>query len=153
MNELRGAPTPEEQAVAEGLALVRLHRQVEMLMQARMAGSGLTATQLDILERLNVIADGLSPTVLSDELVLSRSAMTGALDALERRGYARRTRHPTDRRRLGISLTPTGRELIERGLPERMRALHRVVGVLSPDERRTVIGAYRKVLNALAEQT
>jgi DNA-binding MarR family transcriptional regulator len=135
--------------VREGVPLIRLHRQVEMLIEERLAGWGMTARQIDILELLHVSDEGLTPAELADEVGLSRSAMTGTLDGLERRGYARRTPHAADRRMVLISLTAKGREFIARKLPERVRVLQLVYGALSAEERKTVLRAYRKVLEVL----
>jgi MarR family 2-MHQ and catechol resistance regulon transcriptional repressor len=79
--------------------------------------------------------------------------MTGALDCLERHGHTRRRQHPTDRRMVGVSLTQKGRNFIERRLPERFRRLHRVIGVLTADERRTLLRAYPKIIGALSKLT
>jgi DNA-binding MarR family transcriptional regulator len=57
-----------------------------------------------------------------------RSTLTSLLDRLERRGWIRRTAHPTSRRLVQIELTDTGRPVAEqvhaavRGLEERVLA-------------------------------
>ena len=131
--------------VRDGVTIINLHRQIETLM----AGWGLTGRQIDILEILLVNAAGLSPAELSDEAGVSRSGMTRTLDLLERRGCTRRTPHPTDRRMLKVSLTPTGREFIEQRIPARLRLPQRAVAALSEDERKTLVRGYRKVLDVL----
>lgn len=44
--------------------------------------------------------------------------MTAVLDTLERRGLLRRTPDPTDRRRVLIGITDSGRALVDHFLPE-----------------------------------
>jgi DNA-binding MarR family transcriptional regulator len=44
---------------------------------------------------------------------LTRGAMTTALDRIERAGYARRLRHPDDRRGVLVELTDKGRNAID----------------------------------------
>jgi DNA-binding MarR family transcriptional regulator len=63
---------------------------------------------------LSVLADAetpLSPHMIADRLIISRATVTGLIDSLEHRGYARRVPHPSDRRMLLVELTDTGREV------------------------------------------
>lgn len=63
---------------------------------------------------LSILADAesrLPPNVIAERLILSRASVTSLLDSLERRGYVRRTPHPTDRRMLLIELTDVGRRI------------------------------------------
>ncbi len=65
---------------------------------------------------LGVLADSkspLPPNEIADRLILSRASVTSLLDSLERRGYVRRTPHPTDRRMLLIELTDDGRRIAQ----------------------------------------
>lgn len=52
------------------------------------------------------------PSDLSRELHLSRPRITAALSALQRKGLIAMHRSPTDRRRIQVSMTETGREVI-----------------------------------------
>src|SRR3954454_6236385 len=40
----------------------------------------------------------MSPSELGDRLIVTRATVTGVVDSLERRGYARRAANPSDRR-------------------------------------------------------
>ena len=139
------------QALKEGLEIAGLHRQVEQVVENDLvAGWGLTARQVEIMESLYHNSEGtITPADLSDEVGLTRSAMTSALDSLEKLGYTARAPHPTDRRMIAISLTTRGREFIGPRLPERYAKLHRIMGALSISERATLLHTYRKVLDAL----
>ena len=50
----------------------------------------------------------LSPSALGERLIVTRSTVTGVLDSLERRGFVRRTPHPTDRRSVVVEITSRG---------------------------------------------
>ena len=52
------------------------------------------------------------PSDLSRELHLSRPRITAALSALQRKGLIAMHRSPTDRRRIQVSITEAGREII-----------------------------------------
>ena len=138
------------QAVRDGLEMMMLHRKVENASEDNLARWGLTPRQFEILETLYFDPDGVAtPAGLSDEVGLTRSAMTSALDALEAPGYIARGPHPNDRRMITISLVPAGREFIEERLPERYRGMAEIVGSLLPVERRAMVQSYIKILDGI----
>ncbi|HWH92266.1 MAG TPA: MarR family transcriptional regulator [Baekduia sp.] len=57
---------------------------------------------LNVIERRGSITAG----ELAADAGLTSGAITGVIDRLERAGYARRERHPDDRRRIGVAVTP-----------------------------------------------
>jgi DNA-binding MarR family transcriptional regulator len=138
----------EPQVLQEGLEIAHLHRQVERVIENDLAGWGLTARQVEIMESLYHNADGtMTPADLADEVSLTRSAMTSALDSLEKVGHTVRAPHPSDRRMVAISLTPSGRAFISQRLPERYQKFHRVMSSLSSQERNILLRTYKKVLD------
>ena len=135
----------------EGLEIARLHRRVEQVIENDLAGWGLTARQVEIMESLYHNAEGtMTPADLADEVALSRSAMTSALDSLEKLGHTVRAPHPSDRRMVSISLTPAGRKFINQRLPERYQKFHRVMSSLSSRERTTLLQTYAKIIDLIA---
>src|SRR5438309_3885089 len=85
-------------------AIRRYQRETDALDQALANRLGLNRTDLRWLDFL--LEQPRSPKELADAAGLSQSAMTTALDRLERMGYARRVRDDPDRRRLRVHLTP-----------------------------------------------
>ena len=140
----------DPQVLQEGLEIAHLHRRVEQVIENDLAGWGLTARQVEIMESLYHNAEGtMTPAGLSEEVGLTRSAMTSALDSLEKLGHTVRGPHPSDRRMVAISLTPSGREFISQRLPERYEKFHRVMSSLSSSERTILLRTYRKVIDLL----
>lgn len=140
----------DPRVIQEGLKIAHLHRQVERVIENDLAGWGLTARQVEIMELLYHNADGtMTPADLADEVSLTRSAMTSALDSLEKLGHTMRAPHPGDRRMVAISLTPSGRKFISERLPERYEKFHRVMSRLSSRERTLLLRTYRKVIDLL----
>lgn len=141
----------DSHVLGDGLEIARLHRQVEQVVENDlMAGWELTARQVEIMESLFHNVQGTpTPAELSEEVGLTRSAMTSALDSLEKLGYTVRGPHPSDRRMIVITLTPSGREFLVKRLPDRYQRLQRVVGALSGQERADLLRAYRKMLDVL----
>lgn len=143
----------DAEAVREGLEIARLHRHVEQLVENRLGDSGLTVRQVEIMESLFFHEPAsLTPAALADEVGLTRSAMTSALDSLERQGYTRREPHPQDRRSLFIILTESGREFMANHLPDRCRRISRILQCMSKTERIHLFSGYNKIIAVLEEE-
>lgn len=142
----------DAQAVRNGLEVCKLHRQTESAIEADLAKWGLSARQVEILESLFFRPDGtVTPAELSDEVGLTRSAMTSALDSLEQPGHIVRSPHASDRRMVTISLTPSGREFIEQRLPERYSRIARITNQISLKDRKTMVRVYTRILEVVVE--
>ena len=83
-------------------------------------------------------ADGLRPSVLAEELRIAPRSATEVADALEERGWVRRSPDPTDRRATTLTLTDAGRDLLARVDDVRRAASERTLDVLTPAQRRTL---------------
>jgi DNA-binding MarR family transcriptional regulator len=59
---------------------------------------------------LGVLRDhgAMSPSALSDRLIVTRATVTGVVDSLEARGFVRRSPNPDDRRGLLVEITADG---------------------------------------------
>jgi DNA-binding MarR family transcriptional regulator len=55
----------------------------------------------------------ITPSELGARLIVTRATVTGVVDSLERRGFARRRANPDDRRSLLVEITPAGREVLQ----------------------------------------
>jgi DNA-binding MarR family transcriptional regulator len=78
-----------------------------------------------LLRPLNVSAAGglvlgvlrdrgpMSPSALSERLIVTRATVTGVLDSLERRGFVERSANPADRRGQIVGITPTGLAVLQ----------------------------------------
>lgn len=93
----------------------------------------------------------LTPTEISERLLVTTGSMTSLLDTLERRGLVRRSPHPDDRRRVLVDITDEARRLADRFLPEVHAWQHRVMSVLSGSEQATLLRLLAKVQAGLAE--
>ncbi|GAA3849657.1 MarR family winged helix-turn-helix transcriptional regulator [Amycolatopsis tucumanensis] len=85
---------------------------------------------------------------LADRLGLNRSHLVGYLDLLEQRGFVRRERDPADRRRQQAALTEPGLELVRHLQEVAHRSQEESLGVLSAEERRTLVELMRRVVVA-----
>jgi len=80
------------------------------LMNRRLADSGLTPARGEIIWLLHRRGQ-LTQRELSEILDCTPRNVTGLVDALENAGFVARTRHPTDRRAVLVSLTTRGQTL------------------------------------------
>lgn len=94
-------------------------------------------------------ADGLSMTDLTRQLLLAAGSTTHRVDQLVRRRLVSRRADPASRRRVLVSLTPRGRQLIDAILPELAAEVAAAVGVLTQKERRAIDAALRLLVQAL----
>ena len=138
------------EVLRDGFELIHLHRMIEQLVEENLAEKGISLRLVEIMECLFHHPDGvMTPADLSEEVNLSRSAMTSALDSLEKLGYAMRRPHPVDRRMFEISLTESGRSFIGGLLPERYEKFIRIMEATGEEERAMLLRTYRKIFNML----
>ena len=76
---------------------------------------------------------------------LTPGSISVAVDRLVKKGLVSRNDHPGDRRVRQVELTAKGRTLITRGFREHAAAMEEVVGVLSKNERRTLLRLLKKL--------
>ncbi|MGV7218281.1 MarR family winged helix-turn-helix transcriptional regulator [Bradyrhizobium sp. UFLA05-112] len=78
---------------------------------------GLTYTQYIAMVALSE-EDEQTVSVLGEKLFLESNTLTPILKKLEQTGYIRRHRDPADERQVRVSLTPSGRKLLDKDLGE-----------------------------------
>jgi len=91
------------------------HRLFASLDRALTDAAGVTAAQSGALYYL-LDNDGCLLGALSQALKLDKSAITGLVDRLEKKGLVQRRTTPTDRRAINIYLTRKGRAAAEKCL-------------------------------------
>jgi DNA-binding MarR family transcriptional regulator len=83
-------------------------------------------------------SDGLTPTELGQRLGLSSGGVTVLVDRLERAGHVERHRHPQDRRKRILSLTPEARRWLDDYLGPIVAPVERSAAWLSAADREVV---------------
>ena len=91
----------------------------------------------------------LSPTQLFQGLMLSSAGITSRLDRLERRGYVKRSRHPSDRRGVLVSLTDAGRKVLEQAVDADAEGEQKLLSALTKQDRRALAAQLKKLLAGL----
>lgn len=91
----------------------------------------------------------LSPTQLFQGLMLSSAGITSRLDRLENRGYVKRSRHPSDRRGVLVSLTDAGRKALEQAVEADAAGEQKLLSALTKQDRRALAVQLKKLLTGL----
>jgi DNA-binding MarR family transcriptional regulator len=103
-----------------------------------------------VLAVLDGAAEPLTPSQISERVLVASATMTATLDQLERRDWVRRTPNPDDRRSTFVDITADGRATANRLLPG-IRTIERcALNTLTEDERLQLVDLLAKVLDRLA---
>lgn len=132
--------------------VLRLAQMLQAQRDQQLAPFGLTVPDFDVLASLRRRSRGGSVNVrdLQQSTMLSSGGMTKRLDRLENAGYLTRQPDPSDRRGVLITLTPTGRSVIDRAIPALLRFEAEFVksAIGSATTRTTAEEALRRLLIA-----
>ncbi|MEU8528185.1 MULTISPECIES: MarR family winged helix-turn-helix transcriptional regulator [Streptomyces] len=102
--------------------------------------------EFDTLHKLAGRGGSAAPSELAQDLDLAPASVTGRLDALEKRGFVRRTQSTTDRRRVVVELTASGRETWVGAMDFLGHEEERLLGVLDKDELTRLNDLLRRVM-------
>jgi DNA-binding MarR family transcriptional regulator len=129
----------------------RLAREIEDRLEPVYAGCGLEPGWYDVLATLRRSGPPfqLRPTDFASALMLTTSGTTKRLDRLETAGHITRQPDPGDRRGVLITLTSSGRELIDNATTHHLANEHRILGGLSDADRHQLADLLRKLTLAL----
>jgi DNA-binding MarR family transcriptional regulator len=117
-----------------------------------LAESELDRHEFDTLHALAGRAGKATPSQLTADLGLAAASVTGRLDALERRGFVRRTPSAADRRRVDVVLTEDGGATWLRAMDVLGHEEYRLLGVLSADERAVLNSMLRRIMIVAEER-
>lgn len=115
-------------------ALVGAASRAQQRLADALRDAGISPSGFAVLRLLDAQAPR-EPVDLAAVLGVSRPTMTGLLDTLERRGLARRAPHPSDGRRVHVTLTDAGRDLLGRHRPAYDEACAGITAPLTSSDR------------------
>ena len=140
-------------AAAEALAnLVRAaNAALGELERRRRALADLSASGFEALAVLDGAGRPLTGTDIAGHLLVTTASITSLLDTLARRGYIERHPHPSDRRKTLVSITDTGRDLVDEMLPTVHTAATQLLGDLPPDQLETLVSACTHLRTRVAQ--
>lgn len=135
----------------------RVQRACRMLdrgISDRLAAHGLRLWEFDILATL--LRSGppyrLSAGALVGASMVTSGAITNRIDRLVARGLVSRETDPDNRRSVRITLTDTGRELVDTALADHVANESDLLAGLTPKEQTQLAGLLRKLLVHLGDR-
>ena len=133
--------------------LSRASRLLEHEVKRYFADEGMESWEFDVLATLRRSGPPytLSPKELVTTTMVSSAAMTNRVDRLLQQKLVTREVDPNNRRRLLISLTPKGFELVDRVVEGHVANEHRLLSGLDPADREEMNRLLRKLLLSLED--
>jgi DNA-binding MarR family transcriptional regulator len=110
---------------------------------------GVSRSDYDALEALDEHGS-LTPGELGTLLSLTSGSVTALIDRLERLGWASRSRHPDDRRKLIVTLTQKAWQIGQDELKPYLQAVDAAAGQLGTDDRAVVVGFLKNLIDEIA---
>lgn len=131
--------------------ILRLMKIIEGEISRCHENFGLKQGEFDVLATLRRSGEpfSLTPSQLYQSMLLSSGAMTNRLDRLEQKGLIARQHSEEDRRSVLVSLTSTGKALIEDALPRHFDTMQRLVSGVMAEDREQLAALLRHWLHDL----
>ena len=126
-----------------GFVLRKAHQRHLAIFASRIAD--LTPPQFAALAKLADVGE-TSQNQLGSLIAMDAATVKGVIDRLKARGLVDLTKHDADKRRLLVSLTPQGRETVERLIPLAETITAETLAPLSRKEATTLL----KLLSRIA---
>ena len=128
---------------AEKLLMLMTESQKKPVHQnARSLSSG----EAGILHRLSERQEPMSAGELSRAMDIGSGGVANLLNALEKKGCVCRVTNPRDRRRIMVSLSDTGKQLIEEKKQEALELTAKLLTRLGREDTAELIRIYQKML-------
>ena len=150
----RRYPNMNPSAIKACAALLRTGSELLTAFEAILGLHGLSQGRFLTLIVMNRNPDeAASPSSLAEKVGVKRATMTGLLDRLERDDLIERRAHQQDRRKIGVRLTPKGRQVLAEMLPDYYRRVAKIMANLTEKDRlelMTLLGKVNQGLSALS---
>ena len=134
------------------LNLIRTDSLATTTLSRRFRRFGLSLSGFNALVILRQAEGGIYPREIADRLLVTRAAVTAILESLEKKDMIRRERSGSDGRMSLVAITPAGRRLLERLLPQHFAAERAMVSALSANEKQLLINLLGRLQTHLAAQ-
>ncbi|MDQ2797888.1 MAG: MarR family transcriptional regulator [Actinomycetota bacterium] len=125
----------------------RLARHLDLARSAAFAERGLELWEFDVLSALRRSGEPyqLSPGQLVTQTLVTSGTMTNRVDRLAARGFVERSPDPSDRRGVIVSLTTSGREVVDAALADLLGRERSLLSRL-PDDDQSALAMLLRVM-------
>ena len=124
----------ETRALSLYTKLMRATSTVTEKMHRHLLDHKLSISQFGVLEALYHLGP-LCQKDLGNKILKTSGNLTMVIDNLEKRGFVNRQKDVSDRRRMIVTLTASGNNLIKDIFPKHSKIAQDVFSVLEPDEQ------------------
>lgn len=128
-------------------ALSELIRIYQFRDRDRICCYDVSVTQCYALEAL-VAEAGMTMNSLAAHLYLDKSTTSRVVDALERKGYVKRSSHPEDARSILLEVTTDGRDLHNRIVAGILKEERELLSEFRPEVRQSMIQLLKRLARA-----
>lgn len=142
-------PDVDASAVEVAINLMAASELASSRMESLLAPFGLSKGGYNLLMVLAGAGGPITPTQIGQRIVARGATITGLVDTLVRRGYAERAPDPNDRRRVLVSITPRGRDVVSDASAAICRSDEEVMAIFSEAERERLIRMLGRLQNHL----
>ena len=132
--------------------LSRVAAVLDERLRPPFAAEGLGDGEFDVLASLRRAGDPfvLTPTQLTETMMVTSGAVTKRVDRLMAKGLVTRVASPTDGRGRLIGLTAKGVALVDRLVVAHVANERRLLAALTPDQCAQLAGLLRTLVNSIA---
>lgn len=131
-------------------ALLLTSKKLPQIFDKELGKIDLRLTEYRVLQQLS--ESGPTPMAkFSNEMLVTKAAITAITDEMERKGLVRRVRDSGDRRIVKVEMTPAGKKLFTLAKNRHDAVVTKLVSLLDPNEIRGVLRSYEK-LNKFADE-
>lgn len=110
------------------LTLYKTNHHLVQQLEEQLAKFDLTLGRWCVLVALKTSGRAMVPSEISDDLAVTRANISNLLNSLEKAGRIRRDFDPSNRRRILVSLTREGHDIIVQVWPEYEQTITQNVG-------------------------
>ena len=129
-------------------SLRRVIRATDMHSKRLVKSAGLTVPQILLLQAISKL-EGAAVGRLAGEVSLSQATVTSILDRLEKRGLVERQRSTVDKRRVQVSLTEHGLDVLSSAPTPLQEHFATQFGELEEWEQSMIIAALQRVASMM----
>jgi len=138
-------PMDVPRAAVDGLLLYQAQTSLAKLVERSLLESELSLPQMLLLGALYWDGRALVPRRMRNTLVVEAQSLTGLIDRLEEGGWAKRLKHPKDRRKIRVQITPKGRSKYEEAAAHSDKTAETYFKALTAGERNQLRTALMKL--------
>jgi len=134
------------------IALRKIVQAIDMNSKKLVKRVGLTGPQLVILQEISNMGE-VTAGEIARTVSLSQATLTGILERMEKRGLLSRRRSNQDKRRIMVSITESGRQVIENAPPVMQVAFVERFSNLLEWEQNMILSSLQRLVSIMDAKT